>query len=222
MDNIVKIFRESLSMSVKAPVLFMPLMVIGLMNSFVSVFWLGPANPAEIVGIGVYAPVLSIGVISMLAFIAVGPTIAMAKELWERDSTSLDIAFAFLKERFKALFIAGFLSSLIIFAGVVFFFIPGVIAAYLLQFTFPALVVKQVSGTEAIRESCVSVRANIAYSLMAFIGLILVGFIIGILGGLFSAIPLIGKFLSSIFGALIGGYSSVVIIRVYMTLPNKT
>jgi hypothetical protein len=233
--DILAILREGVEISRKNYILFIPMLAVMLLLLFSSFILIGSGMFAMyLTGSMIHLPgvkvsrygavTLGVFILSLLAIVlylfAHGMTIAMAKEVIERGTTSLNRGIAVTMDRFGPLLGASTLVGLTVAAGFMLFVIPGILASLFFMLTFVAVIVENLDAVKAMKRSYGVVRSRLHDSVILFVALIVIGLALGVVNGVFTAIPLIGQLLSMALAAMYGGYVSIVVVRGYKELTS--
>jgi uncharacterized membrane protein len=166
--------------------------------------------------------VLLLGFTSMLlSLFAHGVTLAMAREALETGSTSLSTAYFIAFRLFVTLISVSFVMIALVVLGSILFLLPGIIAAFLLMFAMPSIVVDSAGALEALGRSYAVVRANMKESAMFFAVIVLLGLTLGIFNLIITTVPVVGQLISLALSGAFGGFVSVVTVRAYKTLSVR-
>jgi hypothetical protein len=203
---------------------FLTLLLIGGGNASIPVMGdeeLGDPSAMMPAAGGLMGMLLVIGIISMvLGTISHGVVVAMAKEAIETGKTSINSGINAVVGKIGHLVVAAIIVSLIVMIGIVFFIIPGLIAAFLLMFTFVGIIVKNLNAIEAMQKSFELVKANLKDSIVLFTAILVVGFLFSIASNFLNVIPLIGQLMGLAIMGLSWGYISIVLVRAYSELTK--
>jgi hypothetical protein len=125
----------------------------------------------------------------------------------------------------------GFLSGLVVFAGILLFIVPGIIFAVWISLSAFVFIVEGEKGTRALAKSREYVRGywwNVFVKLVALFGvaiiaLIGIGIVVGIIGSIARLIPggtFVSDILSTVFQAAISSFYMVYIYEMYKNLKE--
>lgn len=157
-----------------------------------------------------------IGIISMvLGAISHGIVVAMAKEAIDTGKTSISNGINSAIGKAGHLIVAAILTSVIVIIGGIFLFIPGLIAAFLLMFTFVAIIVNNLSAIEAMKKSFEMVKNNIKDSIVLFLAILVIGFLFFIASSILNVIPILGQLIGLALMGLFWGYISIVLVKAF-------
>ncbi len=233
--DIVGIFKEGIEVSKKNYIIFVPT-VAAMVVMFVLTLILvgGGMLSIGLMGAGRYSPgaipssfgalmggmflVMIIGMI--LGLFAHGMTVGMAKEAIDTGATSINSGINIAMSRFAPLLIAAILVGIIVAIGSVLLVIPGLIAAFLLMFTFVVIVVDNIGAVEAMKKSFETVKSHLGDAVIFFIAMIVIGLVFGIVRMVLNVIPVLGQLLGMALMGIFGGYISVVMVKVYRELTT--
>lgn len=233
--DIVGIFRESVEVSKKNYIIFVPTMGVELVMAVLALILLGTGIVSlGLTGGGMHSPGAMMPFLgammgglfilavfgTILGLIAHGMTVGMAKEAIETGSTSLNSGLSIAMGRFPQLVIASILVGGIVVIGFMLLFIPGLIATFFLMFTFVSVIVDNTGAAESMKKSYETVKANLNDCIVFFIGMIAVGVVFAVANAILNVIPVLGQLLGMALMGAFGGYISVVIVKVYMELTK--
>jgi len=221
--DIIAILKESLDVSKRNVAIFVPILIVGIISFFLAIILIGSSMATFAVkGGGISSAgamlgniVLVAAIASLLALIACAITIGMAQEAISKGTTSLNTGWGMAQEGLGPVILASILICVIIGIGLFLLIIPGLIAAFFLLFTLPAVVLDKLGAVDAIKKSFDIVKANLSDCVILFIALVVIWLIIAIVQHILNFIPLLGPLVGALLGVLFGGYASVVIVRCY-------
>lgn len=233
--DIVGIFKESLEISKKNYIIFVPTVAVALVMAVLTLIMVGAGILSiGLTGGGMHSPgammpmlgammgglfiVAIVGTI--LGLISHGMTVGMAKEAIESGTTSLSSGFSMAMSRFPQLVVGSVLVGLLVFIGFMLLFIPGLIATFFLMFTFVSIIVDNAGAVEAMKKSYETVKTNLNDSIVLFIGMIAIGVVFAVANAVLNVIPVLGQLLGMALMGAVGGYISVVLVKVYMELTG--
>lgn len=214
MFNLGDIFREGYETLKKNYVLAVPTVIAALVKVILGSF--------VIVSTEALAAMLVVGLAGLVIdYFAHGVALAMAREVIEKGETTLktgiDVASSFL---FHFL-VTSFLLSVIVGVGLM-LILPGLVAMFVLMFTFPAIIMRGLTPSEAIKNSYSVVRSNLSNSLLLFAVLAAIIIAITVVSLMFSAIPVLGQFVGVVLNGAMGGFSALVLMKTYMIFGGQT
>jgi hypothetical protein len=235
--DIVGIFKESVEVSKKNYIIFVPTVAVALVMTVLTLIMVGTGMVSMgLTGGGTHSPgtmmpllgamigglfiVAVFGII--LGLLTHGMTVGMAKEAVETGSTSLQSGLSIAMGRFGQLVVASILVGIVVFIGFMLLFITGLIATFFLMFTFASVIVDNAGAIEAMKKSYATVKANLNDSIVFFIGMIAVGVVFAVANAILNVIPVLGQLLGMALMGALGGYISVVIVKVYMEFTKGT
>ncbi len=209
--DIMGVLKNGIEVSKKNYIIFVPTIAVMAIMFVLSLI---------LIGVGaMMAGVFLISIIGMiLGLFAHGMTIGMAKEAIDTGSTSLASGINIAVSRFVPLLIAAIVVGIIVTIGLLLLIIPGLIAAFLLMFTFVAIVVDNMGAVEAMKKSFEVIKSQLSDAIILFIALIVVGVIFIIANMILNVIPFLGQLLGMILMGIFTGYISVVIVMAYKEL----
>jgi len=210
------------------PVLAVPPLIAGLLLMFLSYVFIGsvalgltgammggPGVRMGSIGAMAGAGLLMMGLSFFLTMVAWGMTVAMAEDALRGGSASLGSGIEASKRRLGDLLIASVLTSIIIMIGMFLLVVPGIVAAFFLLYTLPAVMVGGMNGTGALGASARMVSGRLGESLLLAVGLIVIAVAVGIVGMIFHFVPVLGPIASVILQAAMGAYAITVIVAAY-------
>ncbi|MBI5640976.1 MAG: hypothetical protein HZA17_11170 [Nitrospirae bacterium] len=234
--DIVGIFKDSIEVSKKNAVIFVPTVAVMIVIFILSLILVGagilsmgitggamqsPAGMMSSIG-ALMGGVVLIGIAgTVLGLFAHGMTVGMVNEVFEKGSTSINGGISIAMSRFAQLLVGAVLVGLAVAVGMMLLLIPGLIAAFFLMFTFIIVVVDNMGAVDAMKRSIDLVKKNLSDMVIFFIAVMAAGVVFGILNMILNVIPLLGQLLSMALMGLFGGYISVVMMKVYRELTGK-
>lgn len=223
-----QVFQKGWDGLLKNPVLIVPSLVAFLIIFVLSFLFVGSAVGMTMGGMmrgarglgpgfGVLAgtTLLVMGLSIVLSMVAGGMMVAMAHDTLVGRVTSLGSGLAATRRRLGDLIVASILGGLIIGIGFMLFLVPGLIAAFFLLFTLPAVMLGGMSGTGALSASVKLVSSHLSDSLLLAFGLLVIGLLVGIVGMVFRFVPVLGALATVILQAVLAAYASLVIVAAY-------
>lgn len=229
--DIVGILKESVDTVKNNFIIIIPTVIVSIIIAFLSILLIGGsiASMAVIGGgkidntaammeaaSGLMGIALVLGLISMvLGTISHGVVIAMAKEAIDTGKTSINSGINSAIDKIGHLIIAAILVSIIVMIGGFLFVLPGLIATFLLMFTFVGIIVNNYSAIEAMKRSFEIVKTNLKDSVVLFLVVIVIGFLFAIASSIFNIIPILGQLIGMALMGLFWGYISIVLVKAY-------
>jgi hypothetical protein len=183
----------------------------------------GPAGAAAL-GVGgfVVGFVLFTLVFSLVKVLAHGVVIIMARDALAGREPAMGEALGAVLARLLDVLVAAFLMWLVITVGFFLLFIPGLIASFLLLLTPAAVLLDGLGPVDGMRRSIALVRANLLTVGGFAIGVVLVAAAALIVGGILGAAPVVGGLAAAIVGGAVVSYLTVVGVRLYQALPDRS
>lgn len=212
--DIGKIISESAALLVKHPVVAIPTVIAAFVFAAISMVAVEAFGPE---GVMAFAGPLGIAV----NLFAQGVTMAMAREAMERGATGLGTGARAASGNFSSFLGAALILSAAISIGLALFIIPGVVAVFLLMFTFPSIVVDGLGPQGAIKKGFRVIKANMKKAALLFAVLVAASFLFGVLNILLRTVPIMGPAIGLFLSGIVGGYIAVVIISAYMALAGS-
>jgi hypothetical protein len=209
--NLTRIIREAAVVFMRNYTLALPTVLSVFAVSFLSLVVV--KTPEDSKGL------IALALISMvISFFTHGVTVAMAREALETGSTSLTTG-AYLAARFFTPFLSVSIAmAIIVSAGTMMFLLPGLVAAFLLLFVFPSIVVDGTGPVESLRASYGVVVSNLKDTVSLFLAILLGGLVFGIANLIVSSAGVVGQLLGVVISGFFGGYVSIVVLKSYMAL----
>jgi len=152
----------------------------------------------------------------VLSLMAHGVTVVMAREAIESRPVEVLRALKIFRERLAHLFLAGVLVGVLVLIGTLFLFIPGLIAAFLLMFTIPGVMLDRLDAADALTRSFNIVRHHLSKATLLFIGFIVLIVLWSILSMILGVVPIFGQLINLLLGSLMVGYVSLVLVKFYL------
>ncbi len=169
-------------------------------------------------GLGAATLLFLVGVV--IALLAHGMTLAMAKQSIAGQKPTLASGFQEAKGRIVALAVAAVISGVLISIGMMLLLLPGLILSYLLMFTFAAVIASGLSAPAAIRKSFRLTTAEFGDSAPLFLIIIALGVLFAAASLVLNVIPALGPLLSMLLGGVYTGYASVLLLLTYRRLEG--
>ncbi len=144
---------------------------------------------------------------------------AAAEPVWQGGDPDISASFSKAMAKLPQLIILG-----LIF-GVVFLFLGWTIIVPILvllfcMYSLPYIMQGNESATGSISASINLSKANLGTTAMLIVALIIIGFVAGLVSGIFGLIPLLGWIVQIAVGALIGAFNILAIMRWYNLLTG--
>jgi hypothetical protein len=221
--DIVGIFKEGVEVSKKNYIIFIPTVAVAVVMGLLMLVLVGAGLMSAGLGAGMRRPEAIIPLVGamILGLVAHGMTVAMAKEALETGSTSFQSGMSIALGRIGHLLIASVLVGIIVSIGFMLLFVPGLIASFLLMFTFVSVIVDNAGPVEAMKKSYATVKANLNDSVVFYIAMIAVAVVFFIANIILGVIPILGQIAGIALMGVFGGYASVVIVRVYSEMEKS-
>jgi len=113
------------------------------------------------------------------------------------------------------------LCSLIIGVATLFLLIPGLIAAFFLMFAMPAVLLGDAGPIESLRRSAALVRDNVGRALGLVAGAAVACVVTWVASMALHVVPVIGHLASVLMSGVLVAYLTVVLVRVFQTVPRR-
>ena len=234
--SISAILKESLQVVKKNPILFIPMLALTIITSILSLIFLGsmiptiggmaegPASSSEALtaaGTALGGIFLVLVISSILGLIAHGMTVAMADEAAREEKTSLKSGYTKTKERLVTIIISAVVVGVLVSVGFILLILPGIIAAFLLMFTFIAVMLDSQNAFRAVGKSVRVVTRNFGSVFVLFLVLLAIAVLVGIINVIVGLIPILGAIIAILLSAVYTAYVSVFLVLAYRGLEEK-
>jgi hypothetical protein len=230
-SDVVAHFRTGLDLLTRYPVMVLPPLAVHLILAVLTFVFIGGAVTAAVVGggAGVLAGMFGFLVLSVLtgilSLVAAGVTLVMARDAVAGRPPSVGDALGEVMSRLGDVLIASILVMLIVgLLGMVFFFLlglPGLIAAFFLIYTLPAVLLDNLPAIDALKRSVTLVKNNLGPTALFLVGCLVAWVVIYLVGRIVGAVPLLGHLAQAVLLGIAIAYFSIVGVRVYQTLPRR-
>jgi hypothetical protein len=232
--DVVGQFRLAYATVVRFPVLIVPPLLVGVLAFLLVVFIAGgiAAIGALIGGVtggggaaavgglaGLALGVLVFGlVMGVLWLLSSGMVVVMARDALGGREPVLGDALGAVMGRLGAVMVASGLVTAITFVGFLFLVIPGLLAAVLLVFTLPALLLDGLGALDAMWRSVAIVRGHVGPVVGLVVGALLVLVGVGIASWILSLVPFLGGLAAFVLHGALVSYLTVVGVHLYQVL----
>lgn len=232
--DIVEQFRRAFQTLVRFPLLVAPPLVVGLLPFALLVFVGGGAAMmgAAVGGVmgggrGMAAGGLAGLAVGMALFglllgflwiLSSSIVVVMAAEALAGREPGLGDALGAVVGRVGPVVAASLLVTAIVMAGTVLFVLPGLVAAVLLVFTLPAVLLDRLGPVEGLRRSVALVRAHPGPVVGLVVGAVLVLVALAIASSVVGLVPFLGFLASLVLYSAGVSYLTVVSVSLYWTL----
>jgi hypothetical protein len=227
-------FRLAYETVVRFPVLIVPPLLVGILG-FALIFFIG--GGATVMGAlmggamggghgaaagGVAGLVLGVLVfflvMGILWLLSSGMVVVMARDALGGREPILGDALTAVTGRLPALALASGLMTVIVGIGFLFLVIPGILAAVVLVFTLPAVLLEGLGAIEGMRRSVAIVRAHVGPVVGLVVGSVLVLVGVAIATWIVGLVPLLGGLASFVLNGAAVSYLTVVGVHFYRLL----
>ncbi len=219
--GIAQIMKDGLGVLRNNPVILLPSAVLSLVMSLLAALLVESGLIAIPTVDEAFSGTMTSGVLAltllgmMLGLFVHGMTLGMARDAVAGGRASLRGGLETAADRFYPLTIALLLGGALVFAGSLFFVVPGLLAAFLLMFTFVAIVADNAGPLPGMRRSLDTVKAHMGEALLLFLCLLLSALIFVVIDIALSLIPVIGQLLDILLSGVMAGYISIVLVLAY-------
>ena len=117
--------------------------------------------------------------------------------------------------------LASGLGTAIVVSGLLFFVMPGIVAAVLLMFTLPAVLLDGLGAVDAMRRSVAVVRGHVGSVIGLVVGALLVVVALAVAAWILALVPLLGGLASFVLHGAAVSYLTVVGVHFYRTLGTS-
>jgi hypothetical protein len=234
--DIVAHFKAGFETVKRYPILVLPPLAVHVLLFLVLFFvWGGTIGLGALMGgamgggggavaggaAGLVAGFLLFMVVStLLSLLASGVVVLMARDALAGREPAIGAAIGAVMGRATDVILASFLVTLIVGIGMILLVIPGVIAAFLLLFTLPAVLLDAQGAVDGLKRSVAVVKANVGPVLGFLIGAILVAVGGAIVGWIIGHVPVLGALAMAVVNGALISYLTVVGVRLYQALPR--
>jgi len=150
----------------------------------------------------------------VIALIADGAAVAAAESAWSTGVADVSGGFSRAMSKLGDLVVAAVVLCLIC-AVIALTFIGPLILLFLMLYVLPAIVVGGESAFQAMGTSWNLATKNVGATFAAFIGIVLVGIVVGIVNSIIGHIPVLGWIVALLLNGLLGAYGALVVVRFY-------
>jgi hypothetical protein len=234
--DLVRHFRVAYETVVRYPVVIAPPLCVGVLG-FALLFFIGGGATVMggllggamgggqglaaggIVGLvlGLLVFALVMGVLWLLSSSMV---VIMARDALGGREPVLGDALSAVVGRLWAVATASSLGMLIVGFGLLLFVLPGLLAAVLLMFTLPAMLLDGHGAVDGMRRSVAVVRRHVGPAIGLVVGSILVLIGVGIASWIVGHVPLLGGLASFVLHGAALSYLTVVTVGLYRALAT--
>lgn len=232
--DIPGIFKKSVIIIKNNLIIIIPTLVISMLMAVMAFLLIGGgvATVAVIEEGNMDVPsTMTDGLLSLAFFVAVlsmvlgtisqGIIISMAEEAVDTGRSSIKNGVTAALAKTGQLLIAALLLSVLVTLGIMLFYLPGLIVAFLLMFTFFGIMVGNLSAIESMKKSFVIVKNNLNNTLILFVSIVVTGILFVMVSSVFSVIPVLGQIIGAALMGLFWGYISIVMVIAYKELANQ-
>src|ERR1700730_5445148 len=203
---------------------FLFFVVLAAMGSVFGAGMVGQTSPKAamaLVGAGGLTFIVGGVLIAILYLLACATVMAAAEDVWRGQAANLASGISKALGRlgplivlFLIAIVVGVICTLLIIVlglGI----ILAIVLSFLWMYALPAIVVGNQGAMQALGTSYRIVRENLALSLTAFLGIIVVTFVGELVIRLFHALPALGIIVAFAVGGLTYAFSALVAVRFY-------
>jgi hypothetical protein len=232
--DLVGHFRTAYETLVRFPILIAPPLVVGILG-FALLFFIG--GGATVMGgllggafgggegmaaggvAGLVLGLLAFGlVMGVLWLLSSGMVVIMARDALAGREPVLADALAAVVGRLWAVTVASSLGMTIVTVGLLLFVLPGLVAAMLLVFTLPAVLLDGHGAVDGMRRSVAVVRRHVGPVIGVVVGSLLVLIGVGIASWIAGLVPVLGGLASFVLHGAALSYLTVVTVDLYRAL----
>jgi hypothetical protein len=157
----------------------------------------------------------------LVTLVSSAVVVVMANDALATRAPSLGQAYGAVTTRFTHVMVASLAVSVIVSVASFVFVIPGLIAAFFLMFTLPAVLLDGLGAIDGLKRSATLVKDNLGSVLGLVIGVIVVGVLVAVASMVLSIVPVVGYLASTLLAGAVFAYLTVVAVRVFQTLPRR-
>jgi hypothetical protein len=229
-------FRAGMEVVRRYPILIVPPLAVQVIVFALTVLFLGgglgmgmllggmmggmPAGAAGGIAGLVAGGLLLIVLSGFLSLVASSVVVVMARDALASRPPAFGPALDVALGRLLDVLVASFLLMVIIGIGLLFLVLPGLVAAFFLIFTLPAVLLDGKSATAALGHSARLVRTNLGRVAGLFLGGLVVAVATAIVSRILEIVPLLGHLAAAVLAGAFISYLTVVGVRVYQSLTR--
>ncbi|MFP4151313.1 MAG: hypothetical protein ACLFSV_00625 [Alkalispirochaeta sp.] len=235
--NIVGLLQESFAKLRSNPMVLVPILAVTVLIGILSLVMVGSIvpqigpvhsqaeiSPDEAIGFagmafGRIMTVLVVG--SIVGLIAHGMTVMMADDALQGRTVQLSTAWNRTRERLIPLVVTAVVVGLVTSIGFALLVLPGVVIAFLLMFSFVALMVHELPPMSALARSFRVVKSHFAATFVFFLIMIALGVLIVLVNLVIGMIPVLGALISLVVASAYASFLSVFVVAVYRGLTDE-
>ncbi|MFA7567225.1 MAG: hypothetical protein WCY01_09390 [Alkalispirochaeta sp.] len=239
--NIVGLLQESFQRVKSNPLILIPVLAATVLIALVSLILVGTMVP-RIGGIGEIGPdtVVTAGeavgyagmavgrmialmvISSIVGLLAHGMTVLMADDALNDRPVGLSSAWQRVRPRIWALVATSVVVGILVSLGFMLLVLPGVVLAFLLMFTFVALMLQETGPFGAMGSSFRTVTAHFGTVFVFFLVIIALGLLVGVVNFVVALIPVLGAILTILVTSAYLSFLSVFVVAVFRGLSDST
>ncbi len=209
--HLQELVREALTILKRNYILAAPTIISSFLAAFASLVVMGKTpSTSTTIGVGL--------VISVIGMFAHGVTLAMAREALDTGETSFTTATETSRRVIVPLLSVSIAMTFLILIGVGMFLVPGLLAAFVLLYALPAVVLDEEGAFEAMKKSFNLARTHLADTFVLFTSIVLSTLVLFIINVMLAVIPLLGQLLNVILTGAFGAVVATVVVQVYRRL----
>lgn len=182
----------------------------------------GPGGNATVVSSGFLLTEIALLVQLVLYVAAVTYTTGMAGAAWRSGSATLaDGTTAFERDAGKvivALVVLILLGAIALLLSVFTFGLAMLAFIFFVIYTFPAAVIGEVPGIEAIRESVRIAQHRMTSTLAMIVAIAIIGIVVGFVSNVLYVVPFLGPIIGGLIAGAASAYFTLVIAGEYLQL----
>ncbi|MBV8245484.1 MAG: hypothetical protein JOZ38_06160 [Candidatus Eremiobacteraeota bacterium] len=224
-DQVGSVFGRAWQLLSANWVIVVPGLVIGIIAGVLEGFFaLSGVASSTVVGMGaaVLGGVIALAIGVLATLLSIAYTTGMAKAAWSTGTTTFgDGMLAFQRDAgsiFLALILLWVLGIIAAFFSVFTFGIVLLLYAIFVIYTIPAVVVDEVSATEAIGRSFDIAKRNFLTTLIVVLLIGIIAWLAGMLANVFHNVTLLGPVVQAVLTQIVVAYATLVIVGEYLNL----
>ena len=179
-----------------------------------------PGRTGAMVG-GALLFLVFFGVVTLINLASSAVVVVMAGDVLGGRKPSLATGYAAVLARLADVVVAAVLCGVIIGVASLLLIIPGLIAAFFLIFTLPAVLLDGAGPIESLRKSATLVRENLGRVAGLVVGTVVASVVVWVASMVLHIAPVIGHLAGMLLTGALFAYLTIVAVRVYHTLTLR-
>jgi hypothetical protein len=235
-DDVVAHFRAAYETVVRFPLLIAPPLAVAVLGFLLFLFifggvaglgalggWIQGGGEGALIGglvglvLGLLVFMLVMGIVWLLSS---GMVVLMARDALAGREPVLADGFSGVVGRLGAMVMASSLVMGVVWLGFLLLVIPGLVAAVVLIFTLPAVLLDGLGPVAGLKRSVAVVRRHVGSVIGLLVGSFLVMVGVAIASWIVGFVPFLGGLASFVLHGAAFSYLTVVLVRFYQTLAT--